>query len=306
MSGAVEFGRLQDVMVRQAWTHEALSFTPWLAENLDRLGEALGVKLEHVESEVAVTRFAADILARNVTDGTNVLIENQLEVSDHGHLGQILTYLAGLDAHTVVWVAPEFREAHLSAIRWLNQHTGAEFAFFAVKLRVVRIGASPLAPLFDVLERPNDWEKRLQETVRQSSERSPVGDRRHAFWSAYCSQIPIEAARGKPNAAFYRWAPVGDTGLFLSRFLADRYVGLCIRGPRGTPAAEVAEQLTSVSETLATRLGVSFDAGADYLFIKTIPGSYIEPAERDRLIAWLAAETERYAAALIDILGETH
>lgn len=305
MSETISFGRLQDVAVRQAWAHEALGFTPWLAGNLDRLGEALGLKLEHVASEAAVERFAADILARNVTDGTTVLIENQLETSDHGHLGQILTHLAGLDVRTVVWVAPDFREPHRSAIRWLNQHTAADFAFFAVRLRVVRIGDSAMAPLFDVIERPNDWEKHLQEAARVSVERGPVGDRRYAFWSAYCAAVSEETARGKPGAAFYRWAPVPGTDLVLSRFLADRYVGICVRGPRGTTTASVAECLTAVSGLLAERLGVSFDPGADYLFSKTIAGRFIEPTDRDRLVAWLASETERYTTALTDILGTT-
>ncbi|WP_156634319.1 hypothetical protein [Methylobacterium sp. Leaf113] len=302
MSGTISFGQLEDVAVREAWTHEALGFTPWLAANLDRLGEALGMKLEHVGSEVAVTRFAADIRARNVTDGTTVLIENQLEVSDHGHLGQILTYLAGLEAHTVIWVAPRFHEAHLSAIRWLNQHTTADFSFFAVKLRVVRIGESPFAPLFDVLERPNDWEKRLQESA-QGAELGPVGERRLAFWKAFCERAPEEAANGKPQATIQRWAAITGTDFVLSRFIADRYVGLCVRGPRGAGVAQVAEQLSPFADTLAGRFGVSFDSGADYLFMKTIAGSYFDPAERDRLISWLSTETDRYKKALVDTLA---
>lgn len=100
------FGRLEEVEPRSAWTHEASNFTPWLAENLDRLSEALGIILELDDVEVPVGRYAADILARNAQDGTAVLIENQLEFSDHGHLGQILTYLTGLAAKTIVWGRP--------------------------------------------------------------------------------------------------------------------------------------------------------------------------------------------------------
>lgn len=139
----IQFGRLQDLPLREAWKHEALQFTPWLAENLDHLSEAIGIPLEMTGTEVAVDTFSADILARNPMDDTVVLIENQLEQTDHTHLGQIMTYLAGLDAHTVVWIAPAFREPHLSAIRWLNEHTADGFSFFAVKARVVRIGDSP-------------------------------------------------------------------------------------------------------------------------------------------------------------------
>lgn len=150
--GEVTFGTLEDIEARRAWAHEAHVFTPWLADNLDRLSQAVGIPLELTGREVSVGRYSADILATNPVDGSVVLIENQLEPSDHTHLGQIMTYLAGLEAQVMIWIAPTFREEHLSALRWLNQHTAENFAFFAVRLRVVRIANSPLAPLFDVLE----------------------------------------------------------------------------------------------------------------------------------------------------------
>lgn len=110
-------GRLTDIDPRIAWAHEARSFTPWLAQHLDQLGEAIGMPLKHHSSEVAVETFSADILARNTMDDSLVLIENQLEGTDHTHLGQIMTYLAGLEAQTVVWIATDFREPHLSAVK---------------------------------------------------------------------------------------------------------------------------------------------------------------------------------------------
>ncbi len=103
-----ELGVLTDVDVRLAWAHEAHSFTPWLAQHLDALAVVIGIPLELEGREVSVETFYADILARNPQDGSLVLIENQLEATDHGHLGQIMTYLAGLEAETVVWVATSF------------------------------------------------------------------------------------------------------------------------------------------------------------------------------------------------------
>ena len=97
--------------------------TPWLAENIEHLGEVIGVSLELVGTEIAVEGFSADRLGRNPADGSTILIENQLEQTDHTHLGQIMTYLAGLEAKTLVWVAPVFRKPHLSALRWGNEHT---------------------------------------------------------------------------------------------------------------------------------------------------------------------------------------
>ena len=142
-------GTITDVDIRQAWAHEAHTFTPWLAANLDVLSRVIGVPMELEGTEVSVERFSADILARNTLDDSLVLIENQLTGSDHSHLGQLMTYLAGLDAKTVVWVATDFRDAHLSAVNWLNEHTALDFAFFAVTVRVIRIGDSPLAPVFE-------------------------------------------------------------------------------------------------------------------------------------------------------------
>jgi hypothetical protein len=187
-----KLGTLEEVELRLAWTHEALSFTPWLAQHLGALSQVVGIPLELEGYEVAVEQFSADVLARNPLDDTLVLIENQLEVADHRHLGQIMTYLAGLDARTIIWIAREFRDAHLSAVRWLNDHTGDEFAFFAVRVKVVRIGDSPLAPIFEVLARPNEWERRLQ--VVAGGTRGDLGlvGQWVAFWEYYLKRYTDE------------------------------------------------------------------------------------------------------------------
>lgn len=186
---SITFGRLQDLAPREAWAHEAHAFTPWLATNIDQLSEAIGISLELTGQEVRVERFAADILARNADaeDDSVVLIENQLEETDHKHLGQIMTYLAGLNAKTVVWIAPAFREPHLSAIRWLNQNTAEGFAFFAVRLRVVQIADSPYAPIFEVLEKPNEWERQLHTVVPERGSLIPV---RSNYWASFDSAFP--------------------------------------------------------------------------------------------------------------------
>ena len=190
----VTFSRLIDLPPREAWANEARAFTPWLSENIDQLGEAIGMRLELTGTEVAVETFAADILARDLMDDTLVLIENQLETTDHTHLGQIMTYLAGLNAHTVVWIAPGFREPHLSAIRWLNEHTADGFSFFAVKLRVVRIGDSPFAPVFEVIEKPNGWEREVRQKAQ--SEGAAYYDVKAEFWTEMLARHPELADLG--------------------------------------------------------------------------------------------------------------
>ena len=199
-----EFGKLEPVSLREAWPHEAHNFTPWLADNLDRLSDAIGVPLKPEGTEVPVEQFSADILARNEQDDSVVLIENQLEWSDHTHLGQILTYLAGLGAQTVIWVARNFQEAHLSAIRWLNENTNDPFAFFAIQVKVVKIGNSPLVPIFEVLERPSEWDRYIRAlssgNTRQQSE---LTKSRQEFWAYYSERYPeddIPSGRKAPNA----------------------------------------------------------------------------------------------------------
>ncbi len=188
----MEFGELKDVPLREAWPHEANDFTPWLADNLHRLSQAIGVDLELEETEVSVEGFSADILARIPSDNSVVVIENQLENTDHTHLGQVLTYLAGLEAQTVIWIAREFQGPHLSAIRWLNSHTIDPFAFFAVKVRAVRIAdaPAPVAPLFEVLERPNDWDRRVRDMAetRVNGRRADLRPFRREFWSFYAER----------------------------------------------------------------------------------------------------------------------
>jgi hypothetical protein len=155
-----QLGRIRRVAnPRDVWTSESLDLTPWLAENIDVLADVLGLTLEVVGTEVPTGDFRVDIHARD-GDGRSVVIENQLERSDHGHLGQCIVYASELKASTVVWVSPKFRDDHRGAIDWLNQRTDLNVHFFAVELSVVQIGESgPRAPVFEVVARPNDWQQ---------------------------------------------------------------------------------------------------------------------------------------------------
>ncbi|MDP8928181.1 MAG: hypothetical protein M3O70_06285 [Actinomycetota bacterium] len=164
----VGFGRLEQVDVRHGWAYEDREFTPWLAANLDRLSEALGIPLVLVEQEHQVGRFSLDLLVDS--DGHRVVIENQFGTADHKHLGQLLTYAAGTEAQIVVWLAETFYEEHLAALEWLNESTLAETGFFAVELKLMKIGNSPLAPLFKVVARPNNWRKSSRQHTEQVAE----------------------------------------------------------------------------------------------------------------------------------------
>ncbi|OUS97342.1 DUF4268 domain-containing protein [Rhodococcus sp. NCIMB 12038] len=166
-------GRLRRIAdARSVWTSESGDFTPWLAENIDVLAEALGMSLAVVSTEVWVGDFRLDIHAKDDND-RSVVIENQLERTDHGHLGQCLVYASGLGASTVVWVAPKFREEFRSALDWLNEHTTNEIGFFGVEVGIVQIGSGPPAPVFDIVSRPNDWQKTVK-TAGNAAEARPV------------------------------------------------------------------------------------------------------------------------------------
>lgn len=300
----IMLGTLVDLPPRDAWRNEERDFTPWLAANIHLLGDAIGMPLEPTGTEVPVERFEADLLARNPMDGRIVRIENQMEPTDHAHLGQIMTYLAGLDAHTIVWIAPQFREPHLSAIRWLNAHTPEEFAFFAVQVRVVRIGESPLAPVFEVVEQPNGWERRLTASRRAAEGLSPLGEQRRAFWQAYLDRVPGAAQWGlrpiaKPTA---RLAVSGlSTPAVLSLWVGQHDCGAFLRGPLGETHDALVAELAPHAAALAQRLGATF-AGDSFGFLwKRFGKGFADPAVWPEVIDWMEQTRQDYLAALAGI-----
>jgi hypothetical protein len=218
----VQLGRLEPVDPREAWSSEAGHFTPWLAlpENVELLGNAIGFELEVEAQEKSVGPFRADILCRNTLDGSWVLIENQLERTDHTHLGQLLTYAAGLDAVTIVWIARKITEEHRAALDWLNRATHDTINFFGLEIELWRIGNSPLAPKFNVVSQPNDWAQRVHEaSVGISNEgATPRRQQQLLFWT----QLREYAQRRKSVLKFQKPLPqhwttlaIGRTGFFM-------------------------------------------------------------------------------------------
>lgn len=182
-------GRLERVELRNAWLGEATSFTPWLAtpDNIVLLGEAIGIELEVDSQEKDVGPFRADILCRDTVNNHFVLIENQLERTDHGHLGQLLTYAAGLEAVTIVWIASRFTDEHRAALDWLNNATKTEINFFGIEIELWRIGSSPMAPKFNVVSQPNDWSKavRQQASITQRTAMTEFQKLHLEFWTQF-------------------------------------------------------------------------------------------------------------------------
>ncbi|WP_367350213.1 hypothetical protein [Sphingobium yanoikuyae] len=297
------FGELIDVPIRQAWTKEAKDFTPWLATNLDRLSKAVGIPMELAGIEQPVGRYSADILALDPVSGERIIIENQLEWSDHRHLGQIMTYLAGTEAKVIIWIAKDFQIEHLAAVKWLNRHSEDAFSFFAIRIRIVQIAASPLAPLFEVVEKPENWDRVLEKQEQTSSLAEPGWQQQ--FWQSYEARYPDSAQDKKAGGrGASRWRDVGDTNVKIARWVSNNGVGVFVRGDRGTHNSDVLTSLEDHQNELERNLGVPVNAGG-YLFLKKFECDPRSEADREKAIGWLETETNNYRDVLRSALGQT-
>lgn len=228
-------GRLERVDLRNIWLSEATEFTPWLAQadNLSVLADAVGIELELEAQERNVGPFRADILCKDVETGQWVLIENQLERTDHTHLGQLLTYASGLQAVTIIWIAAKFTEQHRATLDWLNEITDDRFNFFGLEVELWRIGESLAAPKFNVVSKPNDWTRDVNVAARAIAA-EPLTDTRQkqlAYWTLWreCLDASPGNYRGrKPAPQHWLDFSIGRSDYWLSATLnaAERRAGI--------------------------------------------------------------------------------
>jgi hypothetical protein len=212
-------GRIEKIDPREYWKSESGEFTPWLAlpENIALLGDSLGIELEIVATEKDVGPFRADILCKD-TNSNYVLIENQLEPTDHTHLGQLITYASGLDAVTIVWIAKEMREEHRAALDWLNRITANNINFFGIEIILKQIGDSPLAPEFVVTSKPNDWTR-----TPPSGKFTELELLRFEYWTAFKNYVgdnKIVRCR-KPREAPYMDFALGKSGFWFTAVITS-------------------------------------------------------------------------------------
>ncbi len=199
-----ELGRLKKVDLREVWSNEAYDFTPWLAkeESIVLLGDSIGLELEVESTEENVGPFRADILCKNTADSSWVLVENQIDKTDHCHLGQLLTYAAGLDAVTIIWVARLFNEEHRAALDWLNEKTDEDVNFFGLEIELWRIGDSPVAPKFNIISKPNDWSR----TIKNTAAKAELTDTKRLqleYWTKFLEHMENK----NPNFRLQKAAP---------------------------------------------------------------------------------------------------
>ncbi|HAT49717.1 MAG: DUF4268 domain-containing protein [Nitrospirae bacterium] len=219
---SMSLGCLEKVNVRQIWGSEANDFTPWLArrENLDILGETIGIKLEHAAIEKNVGPFRADILCKDTTTGCWVLVENQLERTDHIHLGQLLTYAAGLEAVTIVWIAALFTDEHRATLDWLNKITDEQYRFFGLELELWRIGDSSPAPKFNMVSKPKGWNRSSTRvaTTLSAEDLTEIQKLQLDYWVQFHSFLKESQSFIKPKTPkgqHWMYFGIGCTGVSL-------------------------------------------------------------------------------------------
>ena len=161
-------GKIETVELRDVWPHEAHDLTPWLRDNIDLLSDTISLNISNPEIEQSASSFKVDIVAED-DSGNSVIIENQLEKSNHSHLGQLITYLVAIGAKTAIWIVGEARPEHIESIIWLNQSSSADF--YLLKLKTVKIGDSLPAPLFDLIVGPSEEGKEVGKTKKERSDR---------------------------------------------------------------------------------------------------------------------------------------
>lgn len=263
-----KLGRISTIAARDVWAHEASEFTPWLAtpENMKELGDALGLgdlEIEAIEKDVG--RFSADIVARD-EGGSHVLIENQLEQTDHRHLGQVLTYLAGLDGDaTIIWIATRFLEEHRAAIDWLNTNTTERFDFFGVEIEVLRIGTSDPAARFNVVSKPNGWSRGVGLASRRISE-TAITDTQllyEKYWVALRDQYQISGFSERfPKPWPRQWLPIsiGRSGFRINFVLFREQKRVRIElylSQKGDPEKSAYHQLLSDKNSIEREVGAA-------------------------------------------------
>ena len=193
----MSLGILETVDLRTVWPHEALDFTRWLAEpnNIQELCNELEIEVDEIKVEEATGRYNADIVGLETKTQKKVIIENQLESTDHKHLGQIITYAAGLDASIIIWIAKDYNDEHKAAIDWLNRNIAAEIKFFLIQLELWKIGNSLPAPKFNIISQPNDWAKTINSAaLSEKGSASELKLQQQQFWYAFKEYVKNDSS----------------------------------------------------------------------------------------------------------------
>ncbi len=218
MNDQLKLGTIKKVNLRNIWKDEAMDFTPWLAKNIDLLGEAIGLELELENIEVNAGAFSADILAKDSGTGKFVVIENQLTKTDHSHLGQCITYASVLDASAVIWIASKFTDQHKKALDWLNDHTSDEISFYGLVVELIQIDNSSPALKFNIISQPNIAVMQVSNRY-DFTELTPSKRKQLEFWSHFSEKLQKSSnirSLQTPRPQYWYDIALGKSGIHLS------------------------------------------------------------------------------------------
>lgn len=303
--------RLTKLPLRTIWKHEALDFTQWLAlpDNLELLAETLGVDLINAQTEVSVGQFNVDILAED-ENGHKVVIENQLENTNHDHLGKLITYASGLQAEVCIWVVARARQEHEQAINWLNENTTEGANFFLVEVEAWKIGDSLPAPRFNIVAKPNDWAKTIKQQGAGSNKITDLKLKQQAFWEKlrdYGEQNG-KLVRNWRKALPQHWYNIG-IGSTRAKLAAtvntrDMVVAMELYIYRET---ELFLELQARKADIEAKLGYALDwqelpERKASRIIVTKSGDFQDPNEEDELVKWLFDKAEEFTRAFKKLL----
>lgn len=211
----MELVKLETISPRKIWENEAYDFTPWLAEHLEELTSVIGIELELEGKEVPVGPYFADILAKDAETNSFVVIENQLEKTNHDHLGKCLTYASVLDAKTIIWIATSFTEEHKKTMDWLNDNTSNEISFYGIEIEVLRVSNNQACLRLNVISKPNTIVKEANEQKNNISE---TGNKQLKFWKDFKQKLTTTGVKAmqSPRPQYWYDVPMGKSGIFLS------------------------------------------------------------------------------------------
>lgn len=300
----MKLGRLEQINLRDQWRKEDTDFTPWLAteENIEILGETLGIGLEVLNQERNVGPFRADILCRDTDNNKYVLIENQLERTDHTHLGQIMTYAAGLDAVTIIWIARKFTEEHRAALDWLNRITIDSINFFGIEIELYKIGDSLPAPLFKILSNPNDWTKYVKKTTSNQN-LSEAKVLQQEYWQGlkdYLEEHNSFIKLRRPQSLPWTNISIGKGDIFISASLTTKNMLSVYLYIVGNNSKDYFDRLSEIGKENSFKLISNqiqwkrYDNQKQQVILLTEEGDYRNKNDWERQFTWFRKNLESF------------
>ncbi len=294
----MKLSKINKVNLREVWKHEAKDFTNWLAkpENLEILSQEVGIDIKLIQTEASVGKFSVDILAEIEESKRKVIIENQLEDTNHDHLGKIITYASGYDAKIIIWIVKDVRDEHQKAIEWLNEHTDEDISFFLIKIELWQIEGSSPAPKFEIIVSPNEWAKAIK-SISSNGEKTGTRLQQLEFWNKFKQYVREKDTRIRlqtPRPQHYYEVSMGSSNGFVVLTINSRenligcevYIGKnkdlfnFLRDRKDEIEREIGEPIEWVDAAVASRMKIK----------KEIPDLFSQ-TEAVNYFAWLYKKT---------------